>query len=194
MALPYGAVLLGISRVGSTRLGMAIGSLPVAHSLFVVDLSPSFTYKSYLIQPHNEGHTVSKQIFINLPVADLKRSKAFYEAIDATNNPAFSDDTAACMVFSDTIYAMLLTHEKWRQFTGKRIVDARVEAQVLLCLSADSREGVTRLVERAIAAGGKADPTPVQDFGFMYGRSFEDPDGHIWEVMWFDSNAAPAHG
>jgi len=136
---------------------------------------------------------VSKLIFINLPVTDLKRSKAFYEAVGAANNPAFSDATAACMVFSETIHAMLLTHEKWRQFTRKRIVDAHVDAQVLLCLSADSREEVSRLVDKATDTGGKADPTPMQDYGFMYGRSFEDPDGHIWEVMWMDPNALPPH-
>lgn len=137
---------------------------------------------------------MSKQIFINLPVTDLKRSIAFYEAVGAARNPAFSDDTAACMVFSDTIYAMLLTHDKWRQFTNKRIVDAHVDAQVLLCLSASGREEVSSLVDKAADAGGQADPTPVQDLGFMYGRSFEDPDGHIWEVMWMDMSAAPAHG
>lgn len=136
---------------------------------------------------------MSKLIFINLPVKDLERSKAFYEAMGAGNNPAFSDDTAACMVFSDTIHAMLLTHEKWRQFTSKPIVDAHANAQVLLCLSADSRDEVSRLVARASSAGGKADPTPVQDYGFMYGRSFEDPDGHIWEVMWMDPSAIPPH-
>lgn len=134
---------------------------------------------------------MSKLIFINLPVKDLERSKAFYEAVGAGNNPAFSDDTAACMVFSDTIHAMLLSHEKWRQFTSKPIVDAHANAQVLLCLSADSRDEVSRLVTRASSAGGKADPTPVQDYGFMYGRSFEDPDGHIWEVMWMDPSAIP---
>lgn len=137
---------------------------------------------------------MSKMIFVNLPVTDLKKSKAFYEAIGAVNNPAFTDDTAACMVFSETIYAMLLTHDKWRQFTSKPIVDAHNHAQVLLCLSADSREDVSSMVDKAHAAGGKADPTPTQDFGFMYGRSFEDLDGHIWEVMWMDPNAVPPHG
>ena len=137
---------------------------------------------------------MSPLIFINLPVTDLARSKAFYEAVGATNNPAFSDHTAACMVFSETIHVMLLTHDKWRQFTGKRIVDAHAEAQVLLCLSADSRDAVSDQVDRAAGAGGTADPTPVQDYGFMYGRSFEDPDGHIWEVLWMDPNALPPHG
>jgi predicted lactoylglutathione lyase len=118
---------------------------------------------------------------------------AFYEAIGASNNPGFTDHTAACMVISETILVMLLTHDKWRQFTSKPIVDAHANAQVLLCLSQDSREAVSAIVAKAAAAGGKADPTPTQDFGVMYGRSFEDPDGHIWEVMWMDPNAAPPH-
>jgi uncharacterized protein len=133
---------------------------------------------------------MSKMIFINLPVADLDRSKAFYEAIGATNNPQFSDETAACMVVSETIHVMLLTHDKWRQFTSKPIVDAHASAQVLLCLSAESKDDVIGYVNKAVAAGGRGDPTPTQDFGFMYGRSFEDPDGHIWEVMWMDMAAA----
>lgn len=133
-----------------------------------------------------------QMIFVNLPVTDLARSKAFYEAVGATNNPAFTDDTAACMVFSDVIHTMLLTREKWATFTSKAIPDAHTHAQVLLCVSADSREAVDGQVGKAVKAGGKADPTPTQDFGFMYGRSFEDPDGHIWEVMWMDPAAIPA--
>jgi len=136
---------------------------------------------------------MSKMIFVNLPVTDLEKSKAFYEAVGATNNPAFTDETAACMVISEgSIHTMLLTHEKWAQFTSKAIPDARTTAQVLLCLSADSRDDVDAQVKKATAAGGKADPTPTQDFGFMYGRSYEDPDGHIWEVMWMDPTAIPA--
>ena len=133
---------------------------------------------------------MSKLIFINLPVTDLKRSMAFYAAIGAANNPRFTDETAACMVVSDAIHVMLLTHDKWRQFTSKPIVDAHASAQVLLCLSADSKDEVDAYVDKAMAAGGKGDPTPTQDFGFMFGRSFEDPDGHIWEVMWMDMAAA----
>ncbi|WP_447759614.1 VOC family protein [Sphingopyxis panaciterrae] len=132
-----------------------------------------------------------KMIFVNLPVTDLDKSKAFYEAVGATNNPAFTDETAACMVISEgAIHTMLLTHEKWATFTSKAIPDAHSHAQVLLCLSADSRDDVDAQVQKATAAGGKADPTPTQDFGFMYGRSYEDPDGHIWEVMWMDPAAA----
>ncbi len=133
---------------------------------------------------------MAKLIFVNLPVTDLARSTAFYEAVGATKNEQFSDHTAACMVFSDTIHAMLLTHDKFRQFTPKAIADARTTSEVLICVSADSRDEVDGLVRKAIAAGGKGDPTPTQDYGFMYGRSFEDPDGHIWEVMWMDMEAA----
>ncbi|KQT64185.1 MULTISPECIES: VOC family protein [unclassified Aureimonas] len=131
-----------------------------------------------------------KMIFVNLPVLDLPRFIAFYESVGAVRNPQFSDDTAACMVLSDTIFAMLLTHAKFAEFTSKRISDARETAQVLVCVSEESRAEVDRTVERAVAAGGTPDPTPTQDFGFMYGRSYEDPDGHIWEVMWMDPAAA----
>ncbi|SBV34361.1 Glyoxalase/bleomycin resistance protein/dioxygenase [uncultured Sphingopyxis sp.] len=134
-----------------------------------------------------------QMIFVNLPVTDLDRSKAFYEAVGAVNNPAFTDETAACMVVAEgSIHVMLLTHAKWADFTTKTIPDAHTTAQVLLCVSADSREEVDGQVDKAVRAGGKADPTPTQDFGFMYGRSFEDPDGHIWEVMWMDPTAIPA--
>ena len=131
-----------------------------------------------------------KMIFVNLPVTDLARATAFYEAIGAVKNPQFSDDTASCMVFSETIYAMLLTHDKFRQFTPKAIADARSASEVLICLSADSRNDVDDIVGKAEVSGGVADPGPKQEFGFMYGRSFEDPDGHIWEVMWMDVAAA----
>jgi uncharacterized protein len=131
-----------------------------------------------------------KMIFVNLPVADLARSNAFYEAVGATKNPQFSDHTATCMVFSETIHAMLLTHDKFREFTSRPIADAKRTAQVLICVSAESREEVDGLVAKAVSAGGAPDPTPTQDYGFMYGRSFEDPDGHIWEVMWMDVAAA----
>lgn len=135
---------------------------------------------------------MTQMIFVNLPVADLAKSMAFYEAIGFTNNPMFTDETAACMVLSDAINVMLLTHAKWSDFTPKAIPDARSSAQVMLALSADSKAAVNGLVDEAVAAGGSADPTPTQDFGFMFGRSFEDPDGHIWETMWMDMSAMPA--
>ncbi len=130
-----------------------------------------------------------QMIFVNLPVADLDRSIAFYKAVGATQNMQFSDDTAACMVLSDTIFVMLLTHDKYRQFTTREIPDARTSAQVLLCISKESREAVDHAVTDATSAGGGGDPTPTQDYGFMYGRSYDDPDGHIWEVMWMDPAA-----
>lgn len=135
-----------------------------------------------------------RMIFVNLPVSDLKRATSFYEAIGATKNPQFSDDTASCMVFSETIHAMLLTHEKYAQFTSKTIVDAKASSEVMIALSADSRAAVDDMVEKAKAAGTRIDPNPTQDLGFMYGRSFEDPDGHIWEVFWMDVEAATAGG
>ena len=133
-----------------------------------------------------------KMIFVNLPVSDLERATAFYEAVGAVKNPQFSDHTASGMVISETIHVMLLTHEKFSQFTTKKIADARTTTEVLNCLSADSRDEVDGMVAKATAAGGRADPGPTQDYGFMYGRSFEDPDGHIWEIMWMDLEAAKA--
>jgi predicted lactoylglutathione lyase len=135
---------------------------------------------------------MARMVFINLPVTDLARATSFYQAVGASKNEQFCDSTASCMVFSDTIHAMLLTHDKFRQFTPKTIADAHTSSEVLICLSADSRDDVDDMVARAKTAGGAADPCPKQDFGFMYGRSFEDPDGHIWEVMWMDLAAAMA--
>jgi hypothetical protein len=128
-------------------------------------------------------------IFVNLPVADLDRAVAFYRAIGGEQNMQFSDATAAMMTFSDTISVMLLTHGKFAQFTPKPIADAHATSEVLLCLSCDDRAAVDDITERALAAGGR-EPREKQDYGFMYGRSFEDPDGHIWEPMWMDLEAA----
>jgi predicted lactoylglutathione lyase len=133
-----------------------------------------------------------KMIFVNLPVSNLARATAFYEAIGATKNPQFSDETASCMVISETIFVMLLTHDKFLHFTTKKISDAKTTSEVLLCLSAESRGAVDDTVTKAKSAGGAADPSPKQDHGYMYGRSFEDPDGHIWELMWMDVAAATA--
>jgi predicted lactoylglutathione lyase len=129
---------------------------------------------------------MARMIFVNLPVTDLSKSVAFYEAIGATRNPTFSDETAACMVFSDTIHVMLLTHPKFAGFTPRPVADARAASEVLLCISCESREEVDEIVGAAAASGGVADPAATQDYGFMYGRGFEDPDGHIWEPMWMD--------
>ena len=131
-----------------------------------------------------------KLIFVNLPVSDLPKSIAFYEALGAVKNEQFTDHTAACMVFSETIHVMLLTHDKFRQFTPKKIANAKETTEVLICISAESRDDVDATLARAASAGGTIDPSPKQDYGFMYGRSFEDLDGHIWEVMWMDIEAA----
>ena len=133
---------------------------------------------------------MAKMIFVNLPVGDLACSTTFYQAIGAEKNLQLSDDTGSCMVFSESIYVMLLTHDKYRQFTSKKIADAKTTSQVLICLSSDSRQAVDDMVAKAQGADGGADPGPKQDYGFMYGRSFEDPDGHHWEVMWMDVAAA----
>ena len=134
---------------------------------------------------------MARMIFVNLPVTDLERSMAFYDAVGATNEPKFSNEAAAMMRFSEHVNVMLLTHDFWRTFTSKPIPNAHESAQVLLCLSADSPADVDAQVEAAGAAGGVIDPTPTQDMGgMMYGRSFEDPDGHIWEPMWMDLEAA----
>lgn len=134
---------------------------------------------------------MAKMIFVNLPVSDLERSIRFYEAIGGRKEPKFSNEAAAMIVLSDVINVMLLTHDFYRTFTSKEIADAHRTSQVLLCLSSDSRAEVDRLVEAAVAGGGRGDPGPQQDMGgMMYGRSFEDPDGHHWEVMWMDSAAA----
>jgi hypothetical protein len=129
-------------------------------------------------------------IFVNLPVADLGRSIAFYKAIGAEQNLQFTDETASMMVISDSIHVMLLTHDKFRQFTTKRIADAHETVQVLLALSCDSRDGVDEITGKAIAAGGR-ETRDKEDHGWMYGRAFEDPDGHIWEPAWMDVEAAP---
>lgn len=134
---------------------------------------------------------MSKKIFVNLPVADLDRSIAFYEAIGARKEPKFSNEAAAMMVLSDAIHVMLLKHDFYSTFTNKPIADAHRSSQVLLCLSADSIADVNATIEKAGAAGGVKDHGPKQEMGgLMYGRSFEDPDGHHWEIMWMDARAA----
>jgi len=134
--------------------------------------------------------TDQRMIFVNLPVSDLKQSRAFLEALGAINEPRFTDETAACMTLSDSIHVMLLTHEKFSQFTPRPIADAKAGSEVLLCLSANSRESVDSTIARGVSAGGTADPSPKQDYGVMYGRSVADPDGHIWEIMSMDPAAA----
>jgi predicted lactoylglutathione lyase len=133
---------------------------------------------------------MSRMIFVNLPVQNLERAKAFYQGIGLRNEPKFSNEAAAMMVLSDTISVMLLTHPFYATFTRKQIADAHNSSQVLLCISCDSPAEVDHITDTAASAGGTADVGPKQDMGFMYGRSFEDPDGHTWEPMWMDPNFA----
>lgn len=134
---------------------------------------------------------MSRMIFVNLPVADLDASMAFYVALGFENNPQFTDETAACMVWSEYIHVMLLTHEKWGTFTS-RPISAPTSSEVMLALSLDSRAAVDHMNEAAAGHGGTADINPMQDLGFMYNRSLADPDGHVWEPMWMDPAAIPS--
>ncbi len=131
---------------------------------------------------------MSKMIFVNLPVSDLKASMDFYEALGFENNPLFTDETAACMVWSETIFVMLLTHDKWKTFTSRPIPPV-TSSEVMLCLSCESREIVDQLNDTAAENGGTADINPKQDHGFMYNRNLADLDGHVWEMMWMDPAA-----
>jgi uncharacterized protein len=132
---------------------------------------------------------MTRMIFVNLPVADLPKSMAFYEALGFTNNPDFTDETAACMVWSEAIHVMILSHDKWKSFTTRPIPD-RGSSEVSLALSCSDRAEVDAMNAAAAAHGGTADINPVQDLGFMYGRDFADPDGHIWGPFWMDSEAS----
>ncbi|MER2996699.1 VOC family protein [Pontibacter populi] len=130
------------------------------------------------------------QIFVNLPVSDLKKSKDFFTKLGFSINEQFTDETAACVVISETIYAMLLTHDKFKMFTPKGISDATKTTEVLTALSVNSKDEVNKLVDEALAAGG-TEARPTDDQGFMYGRAFNDPDGHIWEVFFMDMSQIP---
>ena len=133
---------------------------------------------------------MERQIFINLPVANVVASSAFYAALGAERDERFCDGSSAMMRFTDTITVMLVDHPRFSAFTAKPIPDPRAANEVLLFLSCTDRSEVDRMTATASWAGGRADPRPSQDYGFMYGRSFEDPDGHIWEAVWMDVEAA----
>lgn len=132
---------------------------------------------------------MSKKVFINLPVKDLEKSMTFYKALGYSINEKWTDETAASVVISEEIYAMLLTYPKFQMFTPKEICDATKSTEVLVALSCENREQVDDLVKKAVAAGGSTYNEP-QDHGFMYGHGFQDPDGHIWEVFYMDPSAA----
>lgn len=123
-----------------------------------------------------------RQIYVNLPVRDLERSKAFFSRLGFGFNPEFTDDKAACMIVEDNISVMLLSEPFFKTFTSKALADAKKSTEVLVCLSCDSKDEVDGLVAKASAGGGKAVREP-QDHGFMYQHAFEDPDGHIWELV-----------
>lgn len=133
---------------------------------------------------------MTRMIFVNLPVKDLPAAMAFYAALGFTNNPHFTDETAACMVWSEAIHVMLLTHEKWATFTNRPIPPS-TSSEVLLAMSMDDTEAVDRANDIAAANGGTADVNPAQDHGFMYSRALADPDGHVWEFFWMDPSAIP---
>lgn len=137
------------------------------------------------------GRIMATMIFVNLPVKDLAKATAFYAALGFEQNAQFSDEKASSFAISDTIHLMVLAEPFFKTFTKKEVADATRTTEAIVCLSAESREGVDALVEKAFAAGaGKSNDT--MDEGFMYGRSFQDPDGHLWEVVYMDMSAMPA--
>ena len=134
---------------------------------------------------------MSTMIFVNLPVRDLAASMAYYKALGFDHNPQFTDDTAACIVISDTIFVMALTHGKFAEFSSKPIPDPKTTTAALYALSCDSRAAVDAIAEAGIKAGG-TETRDAQDYGFMYGRAVADPDGHVWEYTWMDMSQMPA--
>lgn len=134
---------------------------------------------------------MAKQVFINLPVKDLQQSLDFYTAIGFTNNPQFSDDSAKCMVWSESIFVMIMTHEKFKTFATKPLADTKSNLAGLFSLSLDSIDEVNNLVTNGIKAGG-TEPNEMRDYGFMQQRTIEDPDGHTWEVFYMDVTKFPA--
>ena len=133
---------------------------------------------------------MTRKIFVNLPIRDMGRSQAFFRSLGFDFNPQFTNEQGACMVVTDDIFVMLLVEPFFQGFTKKPIANAHQTTEVLVCLSCESREEVDALVQKALAAGGQA-PNPTQDHGFMYAHGFEDLDGHLWELVWMDPNAAP---
>jgi uncharacterized protein len=131
-----------------------------------------------------------RQIFVNLPIRNMERSKAFFTSLGFAFNPQFTNEQGACMVVDDNIFVMLLVEPFFQTFTRKPVADASKGTEVIVCLSCASRDEVDEFVRKAIAAGGTS-PNPPQDHGFMYGHGFTDLDGHVWELAYMDPNAAP---
>jgi predicted lactoylglutathione lyase len=136
---------------------------------------------------------MNKNIFVNLPVKNLDASIEFFKKLGYSFNPQFTDETATCMIVSDTIFVMLLTHDKFASFAPHAISDANRQTEVLVCLSCESRAEVEKTIEKAVAAGAKTYKEPI-DYGFMYGHGFQDIDGHAWEFMWMDMSQMPQNG
>jgi len=135
---------------------------------------------------------MATQIFVTQAVEDLNKSKEFFTKLGYTFNPQFTDEKAACMIISDTIYVMLITKTFFQTFTKKEIVDAHKAVERSITISAESKDAVNEMVDKAVAAGGVI-PNPATDYGFMYQHSFEDLDGHHWEFAWMDPNGMPEH-
>jgi predicted lactoylglutathione lyase len=131
---------------------------------------------------------MATKIFVNLPVKNLNRSVEFFTKLGFSFNAQFTDETATCMIVSEDIYVMLLTHNKFKTFTPKEICDATKSTEVLLCLSRENRSKVDEMVRQAVAAGGSIYSEP-QDHGFMYAHGFQDLDGHIWELIYMEPSA-----
>ena len=130
---------------------------------------------------------MTSKIFVNLPVANLSQSMAFFGKLGFTFNQQFTDETAACMIIGGDNYVMLLTHQKFGEFSKKKIVDARTSAEMLLAVSVENRDKVNAVADAAIASGA-TEPNPARDYGFMYQRTFEDLDGHTWEIFHMDES------
>jgi uncharacterized protein len=135
---------------------------------------------------------MSKQIFINLPVKDLKKSITFFKKLGFKFNPQFTDDKAACMIIGENIYSMLLLEKFFKSFTKKKVADAKKTTEVLIAIDVKSRKDVDRMIKKAVAAGGSLYNKP-QDHGWMYGHSFADLDGHQWEVLYMDESKIPTN-
>ncbi|WP_262387166.1 VOC family protein [Streptomyces sp. TRM49041] len=133
----------------------------------------------------------AQMIFVNLPVKDLEAAKAFWTKLGFSFNPQFTDENAACLVFSDTIFAMLLTEPYFKNFTKKEIADSSATTEAIVALSAESRAKVDELADAALASGGSPANEPQEYGDFMYSRSFQDPDHHMWEVVWMDVAKMP---
>lgn len=134
---------------------------------------------------------MAAMIFVNLPVSDLSASMAYYKALGFDHNPQFTDETAACIVISETIFVMVLTHDKFAQFSSKPIPDARAATGALYALSCDSRDAVDAIADAGLKAGG-TETREKTDYGFMYSRAVADVDGHVWEYVWMDMAQMPA--